>query len=93
MLSSIHRMKQYILLYIKVIFVKRTLMDIDAFYRNIVSELSYNDKINYCESLVFRTQEDLKKCKCKLRKIKLKQLLKVSTFELKKQLASSKQRP
>lgn len=83
-------MKRYIHLYIKTIFLKSTLIEVDEFYRNIVSKMSLNDKINYCESLIFRTMEDLKRCNCKLQKIKLKQLLKASTFELKKLQASYK---
>ena len=81
---------RYVHLYIKAIFFKNSLIGVDDLYKNIVSKMSYNDKINYCESLIFRTKKDIKLCKCKIRKIKLIQLLEASIFELKKLEASSK---
>ena len=77
-------MKQYIELYTKTIFSKKTLIDIDEFYRNVISKLPNNEKINYCESLAYRVLEDRKQCKCKLKRLGLKQLFKASTFELKR---------
>jgi hypothetical protein len=77
-------MKSYIHLYTKAILFKNTLIEVDEFYRNIVSKMPNINKINYCESLIFRTMEDLKQCNCKFKKLKLKQLVKASVFELKK---------
>ena len=42
MSSGIYKMKQYIELYTKTIFSKKTLIDIDEFYRNVISKLPNN---------------------------------------------------
>lgn len=84
MLSKTQKMKQYFHLIIKNVLLKNTLNDVDEFYRNIISNMPHNSKVNYCESLIFRTTVDLKQCNCKIKKSNLKQLLKASIFELKK---------
>ncbi len=84
MVSGIMMMKRYIELYAKTIFFKKPLKAIDEFYNNIILQLPDNEKISYCESLVFRAQEDSKQCTCKLKRLRLKQLLRASTLELKR---------
>ncbi|MDO5980376.1 hypothetical protein [Flavivirga spongiicola] len=73
----------------KVIF-EASLSDIDEFYRNIVSDFSYFIRINYCESLIFRTIADIDSCCCRFQKKELELLLKASKQELDKLRAKNK---
>ncbi|NER13464.1 hypothetical protein GWK08_08455 [Leptobacterium flavescens] len=76
-------MKRLIEWYWKIRSSGETLADIDEFYGTIVSKMPCDQKIDYCRSLVYRTEDDLRYCECKLQRIKLKQLLRASTLELK----------
>ena len=58
------------------------LENIDTFYKNAVSKMPSKYKINYCESLIYRVEDDIKHCECKRRKKELKRLLKASNSEL-----------
>jgi hypothetical protein len=68
----------------KKLMLKKTLKDFDEFYKNIISTMPNSCKINYCESLVYRTSNDIELCDCKTKIIKLKNLLEVSKIELEK---------
>ena len=70
--------------FIERVIFKESLNDIDEFYKNIVSGLSYCVRINYCESLIFRTISDINSCYCRFRKKELELLLKASKLELNK---------
>ncbi len=68
----------------KNILLKKSLEEIDELYKTIVCTMSYSHRKEYCESLIFRTIKDLDCCQCKLKSIKLRQLLKATISELEK---------
>ncbi len=61
-----------------------SLIDIDNLYQDVISKLPISNRIKYCESLIYRTTEDISTCNCRLQKRTLKKLLNASKFELKK---------
>lgn len=61
----------------------KLLVKIDALYKSVISKLPMSNRINYCESLIYRTNKDLLNTKCRLKKRKLRQLLKAAETEIK----------
>ncbi|WP_299438095.1 hypothetical protein [uncultured Aquimarina sp.] len=59
------------------------LMKKDDLYETIISKLPIQNRKNYCESLIFRTQQDLTNPECQIQKKELKKLLKAAEIELK----------
>ncbi len=55
----------------------------DEFYRTVTSKLPIKNRIQYCESLIYRNQCDLSRTKCPIQKRKIKQLLKAAKTEVK----------
>ena len=72
---------KFLQLYKKLI-QRKSLKSLDDLYKNDISKLPVNYRINYCISLIYRTKEDIARCKCKLKKEKLKKQLIVATYEL-----------
>jgi hypothetical protein len=77
-------MNQLVKLLRKILFSNASLTKVDSFYRNTVSSMPFDYKVNYCESLIFRTYDDINLCRCVIKKRKLKKLVKISKAELKK---------
>ncbi|GAA4275489.1 hypothetical protein GCM10022259_02130 [Aquimarina mytili] len=63
---------------------KKTLIEIDSLYKKVISQLPNPDRINYCESLMYRSKNDLVSTKCRIKRRKLKRLIKATTYEIKK---------
>ncbi len=63
---------------------KKSLIRKDDLYDKIISKLPTENRIKYCESLIYRTTEDLSKSKCTTKKRKLTKLLDAAKNELKK---------
>lgn len=63
---------------------KNSLKQIDYLYKNVILTLPIENRINYCESLIYRVNEDLKSCTCEKKKKEIKKLLKASYKELEK---------
>ncbi len=59
------------------------LLRIDLLYNSVISKLPVSNRINYCESLIYRTSKDIRDTKCRLKKRKLKRLLKAAKTEIK----------
>lgn len=55
----------------------------DHLYKNVISKLPITNRIKYCESLIYRTTEDISNSKYWLQKRKLKKLLQAAKDELK----------
>ncbi|MGB5822087.1 MAG: hypothetical protein WBG90_21575 [Saonia sp.] len=60
------------------------LAKIDSFYKSIISQFPVGNRISYCESLIYRTQEDLRHIDCGQKKRMLKKRLKAAQIELEK---------
>lgn len=63
---------------------KKPLTCIDNLYNTIISKLPTENKIKYCESLIYRTTEDLSNSKSAAQKKNLTMLLNAAKSELKK---------
>ena len=63
---------------------KKSLICIDNLYDTVISKLPIENRIKYCESLIYRTTEDLSKSKCISKTRKLTKLLDAAKKELKK---------
>ncbi|GGX06515.1 hypothetical protein GCM10007384_05280 [Aquimarina muelleri] len=63
---------------------KKTLTCIDNLYNSTISKLPTENRIRYCESLIYRTTEDLSNSKCVMQKKKLNKILDAAKKELKK---------
>jgi hypothetical protein len=61
-----------------------SLINVDQLYKNVISKLPIVNRIKYCESLMYRTTEDISNSKYRFTKRKLKKLLKATEIELKK---------
>lgn len=61
-----------------------SLINLDQLYKNVISKLPIANRIKYCESLMYRTTEDISNSKCRFTKRKLKKLLKATEIELRK---------
>lgn len=61
---------------------RESLIHLDKFYKNVVSTCPILTRIKYCESLIYRTKDNLAESKCKIQKRKLKRLLKAAKSEL-----------
>ena len=59
-----------------------SLVHLDKLYKSTVSKCPVIIRIGYCQSLIYRTKEDLAKSKCTVEKRKLKRLLKATRAEL-----------
>ncbi len=59
-----------------------SLRNLDQLYKNVISKLPISNRIKYCESLMYRTKEDISNSNCRFTKRKLKKLLKVTEMEL-----------
>lgn len=60
-----------------------SLMKKDNLYKTVISKLPIQNRIYYCESLVYRIQKDFINSTCQLRKKELKTVLKLAEIELK----------
>lgn len=54
----------------------------DSFYKNVISQFPVVNRVSYCESLIYRIQEDLTSA-CKQKRRSLKKQLKAAKIELK----------
>lgn len=61
----------------------KELSQIDNLYGKVISKFPAASRIDYCESLIYRTQNDLTNTKCRIKKMKLKRLLKAAKTERK----------
>ncbi len=53
----------------------------DQLYKSVISKLPAPNRINYCESLIYRTKNDLLHSKCQIKKNRLKKLLIAAEIE------------
>ncbi|WP_344930434.1 hypothetical protein [Aquimarina addita] len=58
------------------------LCEIDLLYQQVIVQLSIPDRINYCESLIYRTKEDLAATQSSRSKKDLKKILRAGVKEL-----------
>ncbi|WP_299671928.1 hypothetical protein [uncultured Polaribacter sp.] len=61
----------------------RTLKELDHFYKDIVCQLSKEERKVYCENLIGRLQEDLKVATTKVELNKIKKYIDATKKELK----------
>ena len=61
----------------------KSLICADSLYKSVISKLPSDNRIKYCESLIYRTSEDLSNSKCIFKKRKLTKLLEAAKGELK----------
>jgi len=59
------------------------LSQVDKLYGRVISKLPDANRIDYCESLVYRTEKDVAETRCKVKKRKLKKLLHAARLERK----------
>ncbi len=62
----------------------KPLIQLDHLYKKIISKFDDSNRIDYCESLIYRTQKDLSDTRCRMKRRKLKRLLKAAKLEIKK---------
>jgi len=60
-----------------------SLMKKDNLYKTVISKLPIQNRIYYCESLIYRIQKDLLNSTCQLQKKELKTISKLAETELK----------
>ncbi len=60
------------------------LIDADDLYKNVISKLPITNRISYCESLIYRSERDVCKSNCRIKKRKIKKLLQAAKIEIKK---------
>ncbi len=60
-----------------------SLSQIDNLYGKIISKLALPNRIEYCESLIYRAKKDVLTTKCPIQKRKLRKLIKVAQSEIK----------
>ncbi len=63
---------------------KKNLTHFDNLYKDVISKLPIENRIKYCESLIYRISEDISNSNNILKKRKLKRLLNTAKNELKK---------
>ncbi len=61
---------------------QKSLVHFDSLYKNVVSKCPIFTRIKYCESLIYRTKENMAISKCRVQKQKLKKLLISAKVEL-----------
>ncbi|MDY8134633.1 hypothetical protein [Aquimarina sp. 2201CG5-10] len=61
----------------------KPLTEVDDLYKKIFSNFTTLNRIDYCESLIYRTKNDLSHTRCPIKKKKLKTLLKAANAEIK----------
>ncbi len=59
------------------------MVHLDQLYKNVILKLPVSNRIKYCESLIYRINDDISNTKCRFKKRKLKKLLKAAEYELK----------
>ncbi len=61
----------------------KSLSHLDHLFKNVISKLPVANQIKYCESLMYRTKEDISNSTCRLQKRRLNKLLQATKNELK----------
>ncbi len=72
-----------LLKHLKFLNSRKDLISLDGLYKDCISKLPLEYRINYCQSLLYTTSEDLKKHVCETKRKTLKKLLQSIHIELK----------